>query len=132
MLYISRMNKITTLLFVLIISISGWAQTQYEAFNRDADLNNCIKTFDFTTFIDKEVTFTFDTLERQTDAAGLMALMKQYVVVEKKAVLKKAAETNNGYLQTFGIYKNDVAVIFIRFEFDPESMKLKEVFLEKN
>lgn len=130
--YIGCMNKLITILVALATAITGWSQTQFEAFNRDNDLNNSLKTFDFSSFIDQEVTFTFDTLERKTDAAGLMVLMKQFVVVDKKAILKKAAETNNGYLQTFGVYKNDIATLFIRFEFDPESMKLKEVFLEKN
>jgi hypothetical protein len=106
--------------------------TQYAAFNRDKELELAIQRYDFKSFISENVTFTYDTLERNFNADGINQLMKQYFIVDKKSVVKKAAETNNGYTQTYGIYKNDIAVMYIRFEFDQETMMLKEITLERN
>jgi hypothetical protein len=52
--------------------------------------------------------------------------------VINNTVLKKASETNNGYVQSFGLYKGDDALYYVRFNLNPLSGKLEEVVVEKN
>lgn len=126
------MKKILLTLLILPITCVCVAQTLYESFNRDAELVEALKQYNFTRFISEPVTFTYDTLERTLTAAQVNELMKLYFKPEKKAIVKKAAETNNGYTQTYGIYKDDIAIMYARFEFYQETMMLKEIILERN
>lgn len=127
------MKKILLALLILHTACVCVAQTTlYESFNRDAELVEALKQYNFTLFISEPVTFTYDTLERTLTADQVNELMKLYFKPEKKAIVKKAAETNNGYTQTYGIYKDDIAVMYARFEFYQETMMLKEIVLERN
>jgi len=120
-------------LFILPAAFVCMAQnTLYESFNRDAELMEALKQYNFNGFITDPVTFTYDTLERTLTAEQVNQWMKLYFKPEKKSIVKKAAETNNGYTQTYGIYKDDIAVLFARFEFYQENMMLKEIVLERN
>lgn len=127
------MKKLLLALFILPAAFVCMAQnTLYESFNRDAELMEALKQYNFNGFITDPVTFTYDTLERTLTAEQVNQWMKLYFKPEKKSIVKKAAETNNGYTQTYGIYKDDIAVLFARFEFYQENMMLKEIVLERN
>ncbi|MFN4971620.1 MAG: hypothetical protein ACK45I_03665 [Bacteroidota bacterium] len=127
------MKKLLLALFLLPAAFVCMAQnTLYESFNRDAELMEALKQYNFNGFITDPVTFTYDTLERTLTAEQVNQWMKLYFKPEKKSIVKKAAETNNGYTQTYGIYKDDIAVLFARFEFYQENMMLKEIVLERN
>jgi hypothetical protein len=130
---IASMKKLLLALFLLPAAFVCMAQnTLYESFNRDAELMEALKQYNFNGFITDPVTFTYDTLERTLTAEQVNQWMKLYFKPEKKSIVKKAAETNNGYTQTYGIYKDDIAVLFARFEFYQENMMLKEIVLERN
>jgi hypothetical protein len=130
---IASMKKLLLALFILPAAFVCMAQnTLYESFNRDAELMEALKQYNFNGFITDPVTFTYDTLERTLTAEQVNQWMKLYFKPEKKSIVKKAAETNNGYTQTYGIYKDDIAVLFARFEFYQENMMLKEIVLERN
>jgi hypothetical protein len=127
------MKKLLLALFILPAAFVCMAQnTLYESFNRDAELMEALKQYNFNGFITDPVTFTYDTLERTLTAEQVNQWMKLYFKPEKKSIVKKAAETNNGYTQTYGIYKDDIAIMFARFEFYQENMMLKEIVLERN
>jgi len=124
--------KSFALIFSLIMTIAANAQTQYEAFSKEKDLHDAMKSYSFNQLIDEPVLFMCDTIEREVKADELNFLMRSCVVIDKKTIIKKAAETNNGYIQTLGVYKNDDALMYIKFEFDQQTSKLKEVVIEKN
>ena len=127
------MKKLLLALFLLPAAFVCMAQnTLYESFNRDAELMEALKQYNFNGFITDPVTFTYDTLERTLTAEQVNQWMKLYFKPEKKSIVKKAAETNNGYTQTYGIYKDDIEIMFARFEFYQENMMLKEIVLERN
>lgn len=108
------------------------AQTQHEAFAKDQELQAGLLKYDLKAFVDEPVLFTCDTLEKKVGAAELGALMKVYFPAIKNAVVKKASETNNGYVQSFGLYQGDDALYYVRFNLNPLTGKLEEVVVEKN
>lgn len=123
-----------TILFTLIctLTFSAFAQAQHESFKQDKELEKAFIQKNFNQFISEPVTFIFDTLERQVTSAQLTDLMNTYVPKIKNTVIKKASETNNGYVQSFGMYKGDDALYYVRFTLNPLSGKLEEVVVEKN
>lgn len=124
--------KTAAIISFCLLTLPAISQTQYEAFGKENELHNAMKTYNFNQLIDEPVLFMCDTIERQVKAEELNLLMKTCVVTDKKTVIKKAAETNNGYIQTLGVYKNEDALMYIKFEFDQQTSKLKEVVIEKN
>lgn len=125
------MKLLYTLLFAFA-STTAMAQAQHEAFKKDQELQTAFVNKDLSAFMDEPVTFIFDTLERQVNAAELQKLMKTYIPTVKNSVVKKASETNNGYVQSFGLYKGDDALYYVRFTLNPLTGKLEEVMVEKN
>jgi hypothetical protein len=105
----------------------------YGSFTKEAELMEAMSNYDYTKLVNSNVLFSYDTLETEVNLADLNALMRKYVILDKNIKIKKAAETNNGYVQTMGLYnKNEDALMYVRFEFSPLDGKLKEVYLEKN
>ncbi|MES2780101.1 MAG: hypothetical protein V4651_09430 [Bacteroidota bacterium] len=109
-----------------------FAQTQHEAFAKDKELHTGLLAYDLKEFVDEPVLFTCDTVEKKANAAQLAALMRTHLPVLKNTVIKKASETNNGYVQSFGMYQGDDALYYVRFTLNPLSGKLEEVVIEKN
>ena len=126
------MKWIVTLMLA-IASVTAMAQdAQHEAFKKDKELEAAFLQKNLSAFVDEPVTFVCDTLERQVNAVELQQLMKTYVPTVKNGVIKKASETNNGYVQSFGLYKGDDALYYVRFTLNPLTSKLEEVMVEKN
>lgn len=120
-------------LFALIaISFCASAQAEHESFKQDKELLSAVVQRDLKEFILEPVTFTYDTLERQVSALELTGLIKQYFPVVKNTIIKKASETNNGFVQSFGMYKGEDALYYIRCTLNPLTGKLEEVVVEKN
>lgn len=109
-----------------------FAQAQHESFTKDKELQAALIKYDLKEFVDEPVLFTCDTIEQRADAAQLSLLMKTCLPVIKNTVVRKASETNNGYVQSFGLYKGDDALYYVRFNLNPLSGKLEEVVVEKN
>jgi hypothetical protein len=133
MFYVWRMKKLL-LLTTLLLSISAtlFAQTEHEAFAKEKELHTALLKYDLAAFVDEPVLFTCDTVEKKANAAQLSALMKTHLPVIKNTIIKKASETNNGYVQSFGMYQGDDALYYVRFILNPLSGKLEEVTVEKN
>ncbi len=119
-------------LILAFASVTAMAQAQHESFKKDKELEAALVKKDLSAFIDQPVTFVYDTLERQVNSAELEKMMKTYVPNVKNGVYKKASETNNGYVQSFGLYKGDDALYYVRFTLNPLTGKLEEVAVEKN
>jgi hypothetical protein len=119
-------------LIIAFGSVTLMAQAQHEAFKQDKELEAAFLQKNLSAFIDEPVTFIFDTLERQVNAVELQQLMKTYVPTVKNSVIRKASETNNGFVQSFGLYKGDDALYYVRFTLNPLTSKLEEVVVEKN
>jgi hypothetical protein len=126
------MKKILSTLGIICCSTLLFAQTQYEAFKQDKELEMAIINYDMKAFITEPVTFICDTVERHVNAKDLSLLMKEYMPTIKKTVIKKASETNNGYVQSFGMYKEEDALYYIRLTLNPLTGKLEEVEVTKN
>lgn len=133
MFYVWRMKKLL-IAAALLFSISNalFAQTQHEAFTKDKELHSALLKYDLKEFVDEPVLFTCDTIEKKANATQLSVLMKTHLPVIKNTVIKKASETNNGYVQSFGMYQGDDALYYVRFTLNPLSGKLEEVVVEKN
>jgi hypothetical protein len=126
-------HKCIFLVLFTFTSVIGFAQTMYGSFTKEAELMEAMSNYDYTKLVNSNVLFSYDTLEIEVNLADLNALMRKYVILDKNIKIKKAAETNNGYVQTMGLYnKNEDALMYVRFEFSPLDGKLKEVYLEKN
>lgn len=127
------MKKIWFTLSLLCTSLFLFAQTQHGSFTQDKELETALHNYDMRAFVAEPVAFTCDTVERKVGAADLAVLMKTYFPPVKKTVVKKASETNNGYIQSFGMYTaDDDALYYIRFVMNPLTAKLEEVVVEKN
>lgn len=123
------------LALVLLLSNITLAQTQmkeYDSFKKENELKAAFLKFDMAAFTQDNVVFVCDTIERQVKPSELNELMKTYVRIPRNTQIKKASETNNGWVQTFGIYKGDDAIMYIRFTINPDTEKLEEVNVEKN
>lgn len=123
------------LALVMLFCNSIFAQTQmkeYDSFKKEHELKTAFLKFDMTAFAQDNVVFVCDTIERQVKPAELNDLMKTHVRIPKNTQIKKASETNNGWVQTFGVYKGDDALIYVRFTLNPDTEKLEEVSVEKN
>lgn len=119
-------------LTLITISLFASAQAEHESFKQDQELLNAVVQRDLKQFISEPVTFTCDTLEKQVSALELTGLIKQYFPVVKNTIIKKASETNNGFVQSFGMYKGEDALYYIRCTLNPLTGKLEEVVVEKN
>jgi hypothetical protein len=123
------------LALALLLSHITLAQTQmkeYDSFKKEHELKTAFLKFDMTAFAQDNVVFVCDTIERQVKPSELNELMKTHVRIPRNTQIKKASETNNGWVQTFGIYKDDDAIMYIRFTINPDTEKLEEVNVEKN
>lgn len=130
---------LTTLLFVAFTGVKAQLNEHpenelHESFQRDRELKAAVLKFDLTAFIADKTNFIVytDTIERMVDAKDLKKLMKEYVRLPKNSQIRKASESNNGYTQTFGVYKGDDAITYVRFTFSQETGILQEVAVEKN
>jgi hypothetical protein len=127
------MKKILLYTIALMASCTVFAQAQHEAFKKDKELQDALLKKDMQEFMAEPVSFVFDTLEVQVNAVELSKLMKTYIPIIKNTAFKKASETNNGYVQSFGLYnKEEDALFYVRFTLNPLSGKLEEVMIEKN
>lgn len=127
------MKNVLVIIALAAFSFVASAQQMHESFKKEPQLMQAIKSYDFTALAAEEVLFEFDTIQRQASPAELNALLKQHMVLGKQQTIRKAAEANHGYVQTMGIYsKNDDALFYIKFEFDPLTSKLKEVVIQRN
>jgi hypothetical protein len=128
------MKKLLFSALAIIATSAVFAQTQqHESFKKDKELQDALLKYDLKEFIDAPVSFIFDTLERQVTSLELSKLMKTYIPSKKNTTFKKASETNNGYVQSFGLYTVEEDVLcYVRFTLNPLSGKLEEVVVEKN
>jgi len=128
------MKKLLLSALAIIATTVVFAQTQqHESFKKDKELQEALLKFDLREFMDAPVNFVFDTLERQVTSAELTKLMKTYISTPKNTAFRKASETNNGYVQSFGLYtKDDDVLYYVRFTLNPLTSKLEEVVVEKN
>jgi hypothetical protein len=132
-MYVWPMKKLLLTLSLVCSGLFLFAQTQHGSFAQDKELENALLNYDMKAFVTEPVMFTADTVERKVNAADLSILMKQYFPQVKKTVVKKASETNNGYVQSFGMYNQEEdALYYIRFVMNPLTAKLEEVVIEKN
>lgn len=120
--------------FIFLCAIGAQAQEEHEAFKKDAELKSAFMRLDLSSFMESPVTVICDTLDRTVNSPStLNDLLKTCIVFPKNTSVRKASETNNGYVQTFGIYnKHEDALMYVRFTLNPESGKLEEVMIEKN
>lgn len=127
------MKKFWLTLSFVCSSVFLFAQAQHGSFTQDKELETALKNYDMKEFVSEPVAFTCDTVERNANAADLAILIKTYFPPVKKTIVKKASETNNGYIQSFGMYNSeDDALYYIRFVMNPLTAKLEEVVVEKN
>ena len=133
------MKKIILSLIVSFLFIGAKAQLNehsenelHESFQQDKDLKAAILKFDLTLFINDKTNFIVDTIEKIVNAKDLNRLMKEYIPLPKNSQIRKASESNNGYTQTYGVYKGDDALTYVRFTFSQETGILQEVAVEKN
>lgn len=124
-----------TILTLTLFTINSFAQTQmkeYDSFKDETGLKAAFLKFDMTKYAQDNVTFVCDTIEKQVKPSELNSLMKSYINIPRNSQIKKASETNNGWIQTFGVYKGDDAIMYVRFTISPVTGKLEEVNVEKN
>ncbi len=133
------MKKILSTIIVSLVFFGAKAQLNehsenemHESFQRDKELKAAFLKFDLTSFINDNTNFVVDTIERMVNAKDLNRLMKEYIQLPKNSQIRKASESNNGYTQTFGVYKGDDALTYVRFTFSQETGVLQEVSVEKN
>jgi hypothetical protein len=127
------MKKIWITLSFVCAATFLFAQAQHGSFTQDKELEAALKSYDMKAFVADPVAFTCDTSEHTVNAADLAILMKMYFPPVKKTTIRKASETNNGFVQSFGMYnKEDDALYYIRFTLNPLNSKLEEVVVEKN
>ena len=133
------MKKIILSLIVSFLFIGAKAQLNehsenelHESFQQDKELKAAILKFDLTLFINDKTNFIVDTIEKIVNAKDLNRLMKEYIPLPKNSQIRKASESNNGYTQTYGVYKGDDALTYVRFTFSQETGILQEVAVEKN
>lgn len=127
------MKKIWLTLSFICSSVLLFAQTAHGSFSQDKELETALLKYDMKEFVAEPVMFMSDTVERKVNTAELTVLMKMYFPPVKKTIVKKASETNNGYVQSFGMYNaEDDALYYIRFVLNPLTAKLEEVVVEKN
>jgi hypothetical protein len=129
------MKKILIVAFALFAFLGANAQQiqMHESFKQDKELKDAFMKFDLTPFLQDKANFVFDTIEREVSTnKELVSLIKDYIKIPKSSEIRKASETNNGYIQTFGIYKGDDALYYVRFTLSPITSKLEEVTVEKN
>lgn len=130
-----HMKKIILTLFVLFAFTYAKSQESvelHESFKHDKELKDAILKFDMTPFMADNANFVFDTVARIVNTAEMNKLLKRYLHIPKNGQIKKASESNNGYTQTFGIYKGDDAIAYIRFTLSQLEGTLEEVHVEKN
>jgi hypothetical protein len=126
------------ILFTLLLALSCFTASSqpqiqmHESFKKDKELKDAILKNDLTPFYSNKVVFMFDTTEREVQLRELNSLLKSSLQIPRNGEIKKASETNNGYVQTFGIYKNDDALYYIRFTMNQITGMLEEVHVEKN
>lgn len=133
------MKKFFLSLIVSFVFISAKAQLNehsenelHESFQQDKELKAAVLKFDLTLFINDKTNFIVDTIEKIVNAKDLNRLMKEYIPLPKNSQIRKASESNNGYTQTYGVYKGDDALTYVRFTFSQETGILQEVAVEKN
>jgi hypothetical protein len=118
--------------FAFFMSLSALAQAEHESFTKDNELLQAVVKKNITPFASEPFMFICDTMEKQVtdiEANQLLALM---VPTIKGSVINKASETNHGYVQTFGLYKNDDALYYIRLSLSPLSGKIEEIEIKQN
>ncbi|MEI6595108.1 MAG: hypothetical protein WCO28_06060 [Bacteroidota bacterium] len=133
------MKKIILSLIVSFVFIGAKAQLNehsenelHESFQQDKELKAAVLKFDLSLFINDKTNFIVDTIEKIVNAKDLNRLMKEYIPLPKNSQIRKASESNNGYTQTYGVYKGDDALTYVRFTFSQETGILQEVAVEKN
>lgn len=123
------------IIFIALFGLTWSAQAQemHDAFKQDAELKEAFMKLDMSIFMSEPVNFICDTIDKTvSNVTSLNNLMRQNILFPKNTQVKKASETNNGYVQTFGIYKNDDAIMYVRFTLNAETGKLEEVVVERN
>ncbi len=110
------------------------AQEFHDSFKKEAELKQAFVKMDMTEFLDQEVNFVCDSIDRPIKKQEVTFRMKQNIAFPKKQKyeIKKASETNNGYVQTYGIYVGEDAVYYVRFNLNPLTSKLEEIKIERN
>jgi hypothetical protein len=133
------MRKLFSVFIFILFGLGAYAQTEeqhnvelYESFKHDKELKAAFVKFDLTPFATGPVKFILDTVEKVVNIAEMNKLMKRYVSIPNNAQVRKASESNNGYTQTFGIYKGDDALTYVRITLSQEDGTLQEVAVEKN
>lgn len=126
------MKKIFLLILLTIGSYITYAQTLHDSFQRDIELEAAIQRYNLTSFIDQPVNFICDTIEKTASAVEINAYLNIYAPRVKNSVIRKASETNNGFVQTYGVYKNEDAIYYIIIKLNSLSGFLEELVIEKN
>lgn len=124
---------LTALFSICLFVFNSHAQNQArESFMQENELKAAFLKGDLSDFLSDEVNFICDTLDMTIPKGEFNTIFKQNFQLPKGATVKKASETNNGYVQTFGIYKNDDALYYVRFTMSQLTGLLEEVLVEKN
>lgn len=129
------MKHLFVIVFTLLSTTTLFAQEPtagHDSFKQDEQLKAALIKMDMTPFVDQPVSFICDTMERVVKAPDLNLLMKTTISIPKNSEVKKASETNNGYVQSYGIYNADDALMYVRFTLNSLTGKLEEVVVEKN
>ena len=133
------MKKFISTIIVSLLFFGAKAQLNehseselHESFQRDKELKAAVLKFDLSIFINDKTNFVVDTIEQMVNSKDLNKLMKEFIPLPKNSQIRKASESNNGYTQTFGVYKGDDALTYVRFTFSQETGALQEVSVEKN
>ncbi|MFI5221199.1 MAG: hypothetical protein ACHQK8_02655, partial [Bacteroidia bacterium] len=88
--------------------------------------------FDMTPFVKGPINFVCDTVQQTVEVKELNRLIRRHVKIPRNAQILKASESNNGYTQTYGVYKGDDAILYITFTLNQENGILEEVDVETN
>ena len=133
------MIKLAFICILSLLAVAAYAQTEddhntetYESFKQDKELKAAIVKLDLTAFATGPIKFMVDTVEKVVSVADIHKYMKRYISVPKNAQIRKASESNNGYSQTFGIYKGDDAITYVRVTLSQVDGTLEEIAVEKN
>lgn len=124
--------KYLLVLFIAFNCLSLQAQELHDAFTKDAELEASLKKYDLSAFVSEPVNFICDTVDKTATAQELNVYLNLYLPRVKNSIIRKASETNNGFVQTYGLYKQEDALYYIVLKLNPLSGKLEEVVVEKN
>ncbi len=124
---------VSLMLFCGVLFAQQEDMTWFDAFQKDKELRAALLRHDLKPFFKNSVTYVNNNIEKEIKSVEeLNKLLAKDTKLPKNAVIKKVSETNSGWIQTFGIYRGDDPLTFIRFTLNPATGMLDEVTIERN